>query len=443
MSKVLTLTFGSKNTLMLVFAVGIICMSAPVWAMLLINAPTLPRALGWLMSLLPGEQDDTFGFIRFLMVLSLALMTLGAVVSTYTGILLFKKIGQSIEKQKAQEKIRESQERYNLLFSTDKDAILLVRNGDHRIIDANETALSLYGYSRDEILKLDLQKVFETDISCMTVVGGARENAFPDLSGETIHRSRDGQRIPVDISIGHFSSGEELFLCLIIRDIRARRELEEQVLHIGNEERNRIGRDLHDGLGQELTAAALTSKVIENKLRAKGIPESEEVRKLTELMNQTIASTRAIARGLAPVFIEKLGLHAALIDLLDTVEKQSGIATCLSWDGSVNIPEPMQATHLYRIVQEALSNAIRHSHASQIDVSLSTVDDGKPEYQLSISDNGRGIPAERKNQIGLGLKTLYYRASIIGGQMDIQSTPGNGTRIICSFIPHKTKKVTL
>ncbi len=360
------------------------------------------------------------------MSLSYLTLGLGIVISGGSGILLFRQIAETREKKRSSRQIKESEEKYRLLFSTENDGIILFDQNTLEVVEINQAGLALYGYDETQIKTRKLPDFFANPPALVK-----DRLDIATLQGESLHLTQNGTPIPVDISTGQFSAAGRDYICLIVRDIRQRRELQKTILTISHEERRRIGYDLHDGLGQELSAASLTTKALENKLRQKGAPEAEELKNLVSQLNKTISTTRSIARGLAPVSLEQNGLQAALKDLFTTLESQSGIHFRFDWPEDFNITDPTAATHIYRIIQEAVNNSIKHSGTKEISVSFET--DIPPATILRITDQGRGFQESTGGKPGMGMKTLQYRAALIGGRMEVISQPGAGVSIVCYF----------
>lgn len=209
-----------------------------------------------------------------------------------------------------------------------------------------------------------------------------------------------------------------------------RRRLEKQLLSISDEEKRRIGADLHDGLGQYLTGIACLTTALRDRLAADS-PEAEQANHIAGLVNETLDRTRMLARGLCPVKVEQSGLYAALQDLAFEAAHLHGVK-CQFKNGGPHLRfEPDTALHLYRIAQEAIHNAVRHGAADEISVRL-TVDGAAS--QLSIEDNGRGFePVGSEQHGGLGLHLMRHRSSLIGGTFRIQRRRPSGMVIECTF----------
>jgi PAS domain S-box-containing protein len=216
---------------------------------------------------------------------------------------------------------------------------------------------------------------------------------------------------------------------LVVQDVSERKQLEREVLDIANRERHRLGTDLHDGLGQELTGVALMLRTVATQLGREAPAAVPQLDGIIGLVNHAIESTRAMARGLAPVSIDQGGLGAALEELAGR--------SCAAYGVQVRfrrqVPADLQisentANHLYRITQEAISNSIRHGRASSVLVSLR---ERTGRLELSVSDDGVGIAEGRAYSRGLGLKIMKYRARLIGGTIEIRPRRPGGTRVKC------------
>ncbi|HVT89018.1 MAG TPA: sensor histidine kinase [Tepidisphaeraceae bacterium] len=211
------------------------------------------------------------------------------------------------------------------------------------------------------------------------------------------------------------------------------RRLERKVLDISDQERRRIGQDLHDGLGQHLTGVAFLSKALQERLSGQSLPEAKDATKIASLVSESIGQTRALARGLSPVVLEEGGLSFALSQLVASTASVFKIRCVYSGDEQYEIEDLTVATHLYRIAQEAINNAIRHGKAKRIDVRLSP-NDGL--LKLEIEDDGVGISPKYKSD-GLGLQIMHFRAKMIGGSLTVSAKPGGGTLVACST-PRRT-----
>jgi PAS domain S-box-containing protein len=213
-------------------------------------------------------------------------------------------------------------------------------------------------------------------------------------------------------------------------DITERKGLEEAILEISAREQRRIAQDLHDGLGQHLTGIAFMCKVLEEKLSDKSLPEAVEAAKIVKMVNQAIDNTRQLARGLHPVAAEPLGLMSALKNWAGEVEGLFHIGCSFHCEKPLQIHDANLATHLYRIAQEAVNNAIRHGKSRNIVIRLS----GKSGTgTLMIQDDGDGFPKKPASPPGVGLSIMNYRADMVGGSLKVQPNQERGITVTCMF----------
>lgn len=211
-------------------------------------------------------------------------------------------------------------------------------------------------------------------------------------------------------------------------EITQRKLLEREILDLAEGERHKLGQDLHDGLCQHLTAISLAGKVLEERLRATSKAESEAAATLVELLQEGIHLCRNIAKGLYPLELDGQGLMNALEVLVNTHSSLSGIPCLFECDAPVIVSDRTAANHLYRIAQEALTNALKHSNATSIKVSLENTDSG---LQLAVHDDGKGCSAGPGPNEGLGVRIMKHRADIIGAQLIISDGAPRGTVVTC------------
>ena len=188
--------------------------------------------------------------------------------------------------------------------------------------------------------------------------------------------------------------------------------------------------ELHDGLGQELTGLAISLESLVRQAEAGAHPLRDDLRELSDLASQSVAMCRQIAQGLAPMQLARGGLRNALRSLSASARSLYGVRMRCSVRGLGDQDLPSNTAHqFYRISQEAISNAIRHGQATQID--LRVIRDGD-RLQLLVQDNGRGM-ARSAGGDGMGLHTMRYRAKMIGAELDVGPASGSGVRVRCSL----------
>ncbi|MCX5813147.1 MAG: sensor histidine kinase [Proteobacteria bacterium] len=215
-----------------------------------------------------------------------------------------------------------------------------------------------------------------------------------------------------------------------IGDIIERKRLEKQVLEISEREQQRIGQDLHDSLCQQLTGIAFLGKVLQKKMKRKSFEEARNAGEMVSLIDEAITQTKGIAQGLYPVRLEVNGLMAALSELSRNMEKMFGITCIFEYDKPVLFYDNMVAIHIYRIIQEAVNNAIKHGKATKIVIKFS---DDNGVSVLTIKNNGRSAHNIVKENMGMGISIMKHRANMIGAYLDIKNFLKGGTIVTCLF----------
>jgi signal transduction histidine kinase len=207
------------------------------------------------------------------------------------------------------------------------------------------------------------------------------------------------------------------------------RQLEREIIHISEREQQRIGRDLHDGICQYFAAVGCATASLKADLaNAERYEEAAVAGELTDLVEGGVVQIRDLARGLVPVHMHEAGLVAALEQLASSVSRLQNVGCEFVSDGEVVLKATDAATHLYRIAQEAIHNAIRHGEAKRIKVELS---ESPGTIRLCIRDDGAGISKRRSSAKGMGLKIMEYRARLLGGELGVAEPDVGGTEISC------------
>jgi len=213
------------------------------------------------------------------------------------------------------------------------------------------------------------------------------------------------------------------------KEIEERARLEQAIEEVALRERQKLGRDLHDSLGQKLTGAVFLSRSLLGHFEGKDQPETEHARKLNATLKEAVGQVRGLARGLAPLALNEDNLHEALEQLARDMTALFAIPCTYSGDSDISDWNPQVREQIYLIAQEAVNNAMRHASPSRVEVMLFEDERGQ---ELMIADDGCGLPgATDTRREGLGLRIMQHRAQIIGGVLEIESGPVQGTRIIC------------
>ena len=216
------------------------------------------------------------------------------------------------------------------------------------------------------------------------------------------------------------------------REIAERERLERELLEVGERERRQLGFDLHDGLCQHLTGTALAVQVLKEKLTRRGVPEAAEAAKAVDLIEDGIALSRKLAKGLQPVEMHAGGLMQALQDFAAATTDLFKVSCRFECEAPILFSNISTADHLYHIAREATANAIKHGHAGNVVISLEARDEGTI---LTVSDDGAGIPMPLPKKRGMGLTIMAQRAKLIGASFDIRPASNKGTVVTC-VLPH-------
>jgi PAS domain S-box-containing protein len=254
----------------------------------------------------------------------------------------------------------------------------------------------------------------------------------PLVSELTVRGAHDGDNVLfVEAAITSLVLRGERFFLTMLQDATARRQLEREVLEVSNREQQRIGNDLHDGLGQELTGIALLLRGLENRAEREAPALSPSIEEVALLVNDAIFTTRALARGLSPVTFDRGGLALALEELARRLSAMFHIDVRCDADDTLDRGlESVNALHLYRIAQEAVTNAAQHGHAGHVHIGLRCDGD---RGLLCVEDNGSGFNPATHHSKGLGLRIMHYRAQMMAGSLRIESARARGTIVSCWF----------
>jgi signal transduction histidine kinase len=243
-------------------------------------------------------------------------------------------------------------------------------------------------------------------------------------------KRKDGTIVHVLIDATSFWSENEFqYSSIFLRDVTDRLNLEREVLHVSEREHRRIAQDLHDGLGQLLVGTVYLINTLQKDLAAKAVPEARRLTRIMEVINEAIWQTRTLARGLHPVEPEPNGLMSALETLAVRTKKMFRVPCHFTCRRPVMVADNAVATHLFRIAQEAVTNAIKHASPGRIEIRLTET---PGHINLAIRDDGSGMPARRRKSAGMGLRIMRYRAGMIGGSVAVQKEAGGGTTVVCT-----------
>ena len=316
---------------------------------------------------------------------------------------------------------------------------IVVYDREGRFVDWNPFMEQVCGYRRDEVIGRHAMEVFPF----------LREQQFEEsfsraLAGEVF----EGSDTPFDVpekgkqgwKLERFAplrnaKKEIVGVIVAVRDITERRRLEAELLEISDAEQRRIGHDLHDGLGQQLTGLEMQTFLLQDdlatsELELKRGQLQERVRQISQALRDCVTVTRSLSRGLAPVNLKAEGLMNALEQLAHQTQVPRKLQCRFVCPAPVMLDDSLTAGHLYRIAQEAVNNALKHAQARRIQIKLAQL---KGTMCLQIKDNGRGLPQIQTTKTGMGLEVMRHRAHVIGASLKITTQPGKGVSVNCTL----------
>jgi PAS domain S-box-containing protein len=330
------------------------------------------------------------------------------------------------ERKAAEEALRESEERYRAAVETAADGFWML-DGKGRILLANNAYARSSGYTRQQLLSMSVADVEASEDAAAVRRHMDRVRELGSETFETHHRARNGTVWPVEVHVSYWEGGGEHYF-VFLHDMRKRVELERAIIEASTAEQERIGRDIHDGLGQQLTGLSILARAEELRQRQAGDEQAAEaLGALRQHAEAALHQARAMARGLRPVEVAPDGLTYALAGLAREVAATGAVDCRYLGVQDLAVVDEV-AAHLFRIAQEATQNSLRHAQATRIEFDLRREPGG---LLLTVRDNGRGIEPDEEDGEGTGLKIMRFRASILGGCLSVGTDPQGGTLVRC------------
>ena len=320
---------------------------------------------------------------------------------------------------------RRLERRYEQLFDACPQSLWVHDPASLRFLVVNAACERQYGYSRDELLQSTIALLAPAGEE-QTLAGVSTQSQAQPL--ELRHQTRDGTVIFVEAWSQPIDYDGRPACLVFAFDVSERKALEGALVTAISVEQRRLGQDLHDGLAQDLTVASMLAGEVAAQLEERKLPRVPEMGQLSDRIASALVNARNIAHGLSPLSSTNGDLGAALATLArsSTVgETRVELSTQLESDLRLTFES---RTHLYRIAQEALQNALKHADARRVEIRLMV----RPtRIALEISDDGRGIRRDEARGSGFGTNTMRYRASAIGGLLSMRSRPDGGTLVSC------------
>jgi PAS domain S-box-containing protein len=350
--------------------------------------------------------------------------------------------------------------------------VIVDRSGTIRM--ANRQTQRLFGYTRTELIGRTVEMLMPEGFRRTHVVERKGYTAAPSsrpmgIVGMTLSgRRKDGSDFPVEIGLSPLHTGTETLVCSVIRDITRRKKAEEEIralntelearvaartaalqssnealrqaiedrrrlegeiIGISESERQRIAQDLHDDLGQQIAGVWFMSLSLQKNLEMSSSPEAGSAARIAGILGKALDLTRSLARGLHPVTSEPGGLVTALNELAARSSELFKIRCRVVCRSSVISMHPTTATHLYRIAQEAVTNAVKHGAAKHVDIMLSS---SPGKIVLTVNDDGNGAKQPFSGNTGMGVRIMKYRAETLGGTLAFRTGRRGGTSVICT-----------
>lgn len=327
----------------------------------------------------------------------------------------------------------DTEERLRAILETADEGIITI--DERGIIESmNPAAVNCFGYQPSEVIGKNVSVLMPSPHREQhdAYLAGYRKTGKARIIGlgrEVTGCRKDGTIFPMDLLVSEVRLADRRLFTGFIRDITERKRLEAEILETSDREQRRIGQDLHDGLCQQLAGIELMSQVLEQNLAAKSIPEAARVGEIAAHVREAISQTRLLARGLSPVTLESEGLISALHELAANAKKMFQVEAGFRCDRPVPLKDQAVASQLFRIAQEAVSNAIRHGQATRVLIQLK---DRGGKIAVSVTDNGAGFPKALSLRKGMGLRIMQSRAGMIGATLVLDNHPAGGARVVCS-----------
>lgn len=361
----------------------------------------------------------------------------------YSPPLLEKAVRYSIERKDAEQLIKVSEENYRYLFDNNPSTILIWDLDDFKILEVNQAAVTLYGYTKEEFLEKTLPDIgSEDDYKNLTETRARLQTENYETSGISKHFNKKGEILYVDVaSHGIFYNGKQAVLTLA-NDITERVLLEEKlfqekikkqqeinaaIITAQGQERSLLGEELHDNINQILATANLymDGAINNEELRVDCIKEGKV------LIKKAMEEIRKLSKTLLPPSLGDTGLQMALVNVIEKIKLvNNNIHFVIDWKikDESDFGDKLKLT-IFRIVQEQLNNIFKHAKANTITIRVEKKEDS---LQLSIKDDGLGFDASQKSE-GVGLQNIINRAELLNGTTVIKTSPGNGCEIEINF----------
>ena len=382
-----------------------------------INERRLPKG-----SRIIGKKESFFAKNKWIL---LAGSTIAGAELAVIALLLINRAGRL----RAQRELQASETRYRTLFESSDDMFTIL-DQDGAVLHANPATCRLLGYPLEELVgKKHADLIAPADRLRVRqgldlVLGGGRILLEPSCL------TREGGGMPVECLMQPLHAGGQTAAVCFARSLSERIKIQRLMQEISERERQAIGHDIHDGLGQYLSALRFWCRRLEMADGSRP-PEAGAVAKLSQIAAELAFEVRSLARSLVPLQMLSRTLESALQELMETNQRHFRLQATLDFSLDENRLTPEAAAQLYRIAQEALRNAVRHAGATGVRVVLHTT--GENQAELVVENDGKPFTPPPEQRAGMGLAIMEQRARLIGGKFEIEAVGETGTRITCRF----------
>jgi len=329
--------------------------------------------------------------------------------------------------------LRQSEEMFSKAFSLSPIGILILSYPAGVIISVNDSFVKATGVSRDSLLDRPLLRLGICSspgdiLALQRELAQRRKIRRWAVSFRTHNREKRQALVSADLI--ELWGGTSILA--VAEDVTERQRLQERILDIGETERRKIGQDIHDDLCPHLIGTEVMAKILQRRLENELPAAAKPAEKIRLLIKEAIRKSRGMARGLCPVFCVDRGLEAAIEELAANTEEVHGIPCTYEHRGHLVFKNSTDTTHIFLIVQEAITNSVRHAEAGSIVIRQEEQADGR--VAVVIEDDGKGIaPCGQNGKGGMGLKIMRYRAERIGANLTVQPGETGGTRIVVTL----------
>jgi PAS domain S-box-containing protein len=355
----------------------------------------------------------------------------------------YRLLAETLEQQVAErtQALRDNEERLRAIVNTAADAIIMIDDRG-RIGSFNPAAEHMFDYRAEEVLGQNVKVLMPAPQAEQhdDYLRRYLQTGEPHLIGtrrEVEGRRKTGATFPGELAINELHDGPRLFVA-ILRDISDRKELQAELLRSAEDEQRRIGQELHDDVQQQLTGLGLLTQSLVDALASPAEGRSsdpEDLHKLAARIARGLGDANRhlhlLSRGLIPVEVDAHGLQAALMELASRTRHAYPVGCRFAWEHPVRVADSFVATHLYRIAQEAVNNALKHSGADRIELNLR---EAHGMLTLEVLDNGVGIDTPSipaAGAVGRGLRIMAHRASLLGAAFRVEPAERGGTLVSC------------